>query len=151
VRSDYTVIHSSTISLVIKVICNDILEGQGEVGEDSRATGCDVIADCLGVDVAGKLFNVEIRIGKATYEEALKITEELSCDSMHHIQGIFFLDSDEKYDIITIFDPSYEPVSNGEEAFYADLFITCSHKKGEYLYRSMAKNLAELKLTICCK
>ncbi len=128
--------NSSAISLVVKVIYNDIFEGMGEVGEDGRATGCEISVHCLGADEGGRLFNVVIRTSSATYKEAQKIVEDLSCNSIHYIQGVFFLDSNENLDLITVFNPSYEPVSNEAIIFYSKIFNVCKPEKGKYLYRS---------------
>ena len=127
--------YSSTISLVVKIIYNNIFKGMGEVGKDGRATGCEISIHCLGVDEGGKLFNVIIRTGTATYEEAFKITEELSYNTIHYIQGVFFLDSNENLDLITVFNPSYEPISNEAMTFYSKLFNIHNPEKGKYLYR----------------
>ena len=132
--------HSSTIALVMKVINHDIFKEMGEVGKDGRATGCEISIDCLGADEGGKLFNVEIHDSSNTYEEALKIVEELSCDSIHYIQGIFFLDSDEDHDLIRIYNPSYEPVNSDEEAFYTEQFSMHNHHNGVHISRSEANH-----------
>jgi hypothetical protein len=121
--------YNSTISLVVKVIDSEIFKGMGEIGEDGRATGCEISVDCLGTDEGCKIFNVNIRTTAATYEEAGKIIEKLSCNSIHYIQGIFFLDSNEKLDFITVFDPRYEPLSNEAMAFYSKIFNMHGHKK----------------------
>jgi len=136
---------SSTLSLVVKVIYNDIFEGMGEVGKDGHATGCEISVHCLGTDEGGKLFNVNIRTSSATYEEAFKIVEELSCNSIHYIQGIFFLDSTENLDLITVFNPSYEPISNEAMTFYSKLFNIHNPEKGKFLHRSVSNDLAALK------
>ncbi len=127
----------STISLVIKVIDSEIFEGMGEIGEDGRATGYEISVHCLGADECGKIFNVNIRTSVATYKEAKKITERLSCNSIHYVQGVFHLGSDEHYDIITVYDPSYEAVGSDELSLYASQFNQQNCKKGEYLYRSV--------------
>lgn len=128
--------YSSTISLVVKVIDSEIFEGMGEVGEDGRATGYEISVHCLGADECGKIFNVNIRTSVATCEEAGNITEKLSCNSIHYVQGVFLLDSDEHYDIITVYDPSYETVSSDELSLYSREFNQHNCKKGEYLLRS---------------
>ncbi len=94
--------YSSTISLVVKVIDSEIFEGMGEVGEDGRATGYEISIHCLGTDECGKIFNVNIRTSAATCEEAEKITETLSCNSIHYVQGVFHLGSDEHYDLLRL-------------------------------------------------
>lgn len=134
--------YSSIISLVVKIIDSDIFEGMGEIGEDGRATGCEISVDCLGADECGKIFNVNIRTTAATYEQAVKITEKLSCKSIHFIQGVFLVDSDENYDIITVYDPIYEAVSNDELSFYLRQFNRCNCKKGEYLDRLATNEMA---------
>ena len=83
--------YSSTISLAVKVIYNDIYEGMGKVEKDGHATGCEIFIHCLGADEGGKLFNVNVRTSSATYKEALKIVEELSCNSIHYIHGVCLL------------------------------------------------------------
>jgi len=128
--------YRSTISLVVKVIDSEIFEGMGEVGEDGRATGCEISVHCLGADECGKIFNVNIRTTAATCEEAGKITEKLSCNSIHYIQGVFLLCSDKHYDIITVYDPSYEAVGSDQVSLYSRQFNQHNCKKGEYLYRS---------------
>ena len=128
--------HSSTIALVVQVIDNDIFEGMGKVGEDGCATGCEISVHCLGTDECGKIFNVNIRTTAATCEEAGKITDKLSCNSIHYIQGVFLLCSDKHYDIITVYDPSYEAVGSDEVSLYFRQFKQHDCKKGEYLYRS---------------
>jgi hypothetical protein len=128
--------YSSTISLVVKVIDSEIFEDMGEVGKDGRATGCEISVHCLGADECGKIFNVNIRTSVATCEEAGKITEKLSCNSIHFVQGVFLLGSDENYDIITVYDPSYEAVGNDKVSLYSRQLNQCNCKKGEYLYRS---------------
>jgi len=132
--------YSSTISLVVKVIDNDIFEGMGEVGEDGRATGCEISVHCLGADEGGRLFNVVMRTSSATYEEALKIVADLSSNSIHYIQGEFFLDSNEKLDLITVFNPSYEPISTDKMEFYLKVFNIREPEKGTYLYRTVASD-----------
>jgi len=133
--------YSSTISLVVKVIYNNIFEGMGEVGEYGHATGCEISIHCLGADEAGKLFNVVIRTSSDTCEEALKIVKRLSCNTIHYIKGIFFLDSNEKYDIITVFNPRYETVSSDKMEFYLKVFNIHNPEKGKYLYRSATNDL----------
>jgi hypothetical protein len=133
--------YSSTISLAVKVIYNDIFEGMGKVGDDGHANGCEISVHCLGTDEGGKLFNVVIRTSSDTYEEALKIVEDLSCNSIHYIKGIFFLDSNEKLDLITVFNPTYEPISNETMTFYSKIFNIHNPEKGKYLYRSVANDL----------
>lgn len=122
--------YSSTISLVVKVINSDIFEGMGEIGEDGHATGCEISVQCLGADEGGKIFNVNIRTSAATYDESGKIVGKLSCNSIHYIQGIFFLDSNNKLDLITVFDPHYEPISSEAMAFYSKILNINHHEKG---------------------
>jgi len=125
--------YSPNISLVIKVIHSNIYKA-GKIGKDGRGNGWDISAWCLGSDECGRLFNVEIRIDTSIYEEALKIHGELANDTIHYIHGLFFLDSNEHYDIITVFNPSYEPVTDEETTFYSETFN--KHKTRELLYRS---------------
>jgi len=113
----------------------------GKVEEDGLATGCEISAHCLGADEGGKLFNVNVRTSSATYKEALKIVEELSCNSIHYIHGVFFLDSNESYDAITVCNPSYEPVSNEAMTFYSKILNIHNPEKGKFLYRSLANDL----------
>ncbi len=122
--------YNSTISLVVKEIDSEIFEGMGEIGEDGRATVCEISADCLGTDEGCKIFNVNIRTTAATSEEAGKITEKLSCNSIHYIQGIFSLDSNEKLVSMTVFDPRYEPISSEAKAFYSKIFNMYGLEKG---------------------
>jgi len=125
--------HRPTISLVIKVLRRNIYKA-GEIGKDGRGTGYDISAWCLGSDECGRLFNVEIRMDTSRYDEALKINEELASDTIHYINGLFFLDSNEYYDIITVFNPSYEPAVGEKTAFYSEIFN--KHKKRELIYRA---------------
>lgn len=129
--------YSPNISLVIKVLHRNIYKA-GEIGEDGCGTGWNISAWCLGSDECGRLFNVEIRMDTSVYEEALRVYEELASDNMHYIKGLFFLDSNEKYDIITVFNPSYEPVIGDEATFYSKIFN--KHKKGRLIYRCEANH-----------
>ena len=125
--------HSPNISIVIKVIHSNIYKA-GEIGEHGRGTGYDISAWCLGSDECGRLFNVEIRIDTNIYEEAIKIHGDLACDTIHYIKGLFFLDSNEHYDIITVFNPSFEPAVGEKTAFYSEIFN--KHKKRDLIYRA---------------
>jgi hypothetical protein len=127
--------YESTIALVVKVLHYDIFEGTGEVGENGQATGFEVNIDCTGVDNAGKFFNVDIFISVATRNEMMRIAEDMPCGTIHFISGIFFMDSDENYDILRVFDPEHQPVVGEKAEFYSRQFDSHHRNGGEYIYR----------------
>lgn len=127
--------YESTIALVVKIMHYDIYEGTGEVGENGKATGFEVNIDCTGVDNAGKFFNVDIFTSFATRNEAMRIVEDMPCGTIHLISGIFFMDSDKNYDILTVFNPEYQPVAGEKAEFFAKQFDSLHRNEGEYIYR----------------
>lgn len=130
----------SYISLVVKVIHNDIFEDMGEVSENGHASGCEISVSCFGADESAKLFNVNIRTDASTYQQALDITRELSPGTIHYIKGVFFIDSNECYDLIMIFHPSYEPISDDEVMFYSELFDKYKNRVRIYRYEAVNDN-----------
>lgn len=127
--------YNAVISLVVKVMDSDIFENTGDVTENGLARCCEISIDCLGLDNAGKLLNVTIQTDADNCEQACTVTEDLSCGEILYVQGLFFLDSDGKYDIITLYNPVYEPVPGEEKAFYARQFDRYQPEERGYLYK----------------
>lgn len=131
--------YDALISLVVKVMDSDIFESTGEVEGNGLAMGFEISIDCLGLDNAGKVLNVNIQTDADTYEEACTLTEDLSCGEIYHVRGLFFLDSDGKYDIITMYNPTYEPVLGEERSFYYQQLERYQCEERGYIYRLGAK------------
>ncbi|MCG6536423.1 MAG: hypothetical protein L7F78_17380, partial [Syntrophales bacterium LBB04] len=89
------------ISLYVKIIGIDIIELTGTV---------EIHIDCIGLDGTGTIVNVYALDSYEAMEDAIERRNSLLPGAIKLLSGVLSVESEEKYDIFTVYRPTFQPV-----------------------------------------